>query len=182
MFSPAQLSLPTPDTCTCWGPGYDQERWQEWSSSLINLFPLILLARFPALIWIFGLSKHCVYFQRASQRSVGMTCQAPLQCQRLDTLEQPCFPLEGLFKMLMLTFLGQLSDVSVTAVCTTLFLFRFTFHSTKLDFTNPFLGARRKPSKEAPAARAYHCYLLPVSSTLDMGRDLPPMLKFNAAS
>lgn len=48
-FPTAQLSLSTPNICTCWGPGYDQKWGQGRSSSLLNLFSLVPLARF--LYW-----------------------------------------------------------------------------------------------------------------------------------
>ena len=43
---------------------------------------------------------------------------------------------------------------------------------------NPFLGVRSEALKEALAAEAYHCYLLLVSSILDMVREIPPLLKY----
>lgn len=92
-------------------------------SFLINLFSLNLLALFFVLIWNHGLFEQCVYFQGIFQLSIKMTCQASLLCQVLDTLYQPSSSLEGLCELLMLTFLIWSSDMTVTAVWTTLFLF-----------------------------------------------------------
>lgn len=131
------------------------------------------------MIWIFlGFSEQCFYFQRASQRSIKMTCQALLPCQLLDTVEQPCSPLESLFRRLVLTSLVYISDTSVTAVCTTRFLF-CALLSTPPNYISwiHFLVCAVKPSKEALAAQAYHCYLLLVSSILHMVRDIPSLLE-----
>lgn len=143
-FHTAQFGLETPNTCTCRGPGYDQE-WGQGQSSLINLFSLVPLALFSVLIWIFWSFWTMCLFSKSfpAQHQNNLSSPVPVSAA-WHTVTALLFP--GRSFQAADAYLPRLAfwhecDSYVHRFISFLY---FAFHPNKLSFMNPFLGVYGK--------------------------------------